>query len=408
VGRGVWTKLAGHVLPEGPILAGLLALLRWAPRPTLAAFADFYPVAVLAAGLWLGWRFHRSRLVFALLVLALANWALRAFPPAASAPPPTQVILQATAFLLPLNLAAISIGSERGILTPAGLARVGAILLQVGLVAALAQRAPLASRAVFETAFLPGALFGWTRLGQPVLAAFLASAAALTVFLFFSSSPAPSRAFLWTVALAFLALRAARPGPAATVTVATAGLLLVVAVVEASFTMAYQDGLTGLPGRRSLTEELQRLSGRYAVAMVDVDHFKKFNDTYGHDAGDQVLRMVAARLGAVSGGGRSFRYGGEEFAVLFPGKTVDECLPVLEELRTAVEETRFTLRGRLRPRKKPDAPRGSGKKRRHLSITVSIGVSDHDDTDAAPDKVVQAADRALYRAKEGGRNRVAQ
>jgi len=404
----MWTKLAGRVLPEGPILAGLLALLRWAPRPTLAAFADFFPVAVLAAGLWLGWRYHRSRLVFALLVLALANWALGAFPPAAAAPAPTQVIFQATAFLLPLNLAAISIGSERGFLTPAGLARIGTILLQVVLVAAFARRAPLQSRALFETEFLPSVLFGWTRLGQPTLAAFLASAAALTVFLFFSSSPATSRAFLWTVALAFLGLRAGHPGPAATVTLAAAGLLLVASVVEASFTMAYLDGLTGLPGRRSLAEELQRLSGRYAVAMVDVDHFKKFNDTYGHDAGDQVLRMVAARLGAVSGGGRSFRYGGEEFAVLFPGKTAEECLPALEELRAVVEESRFTLRGRLRPRKKPDAPKSSGKKRRQLSITVSIGVSEHDDAAVTPDRVVQAADRALYRAKEGGRNRVAQ
>jgi len=404
----MWTKLAGRVLPEGPILAGLLALLRWAPRPTLAAFADFFPVAVLAAGLWLGWRYHRSRLVFALLVLALATWALGAFPPSAAAPASTQVIFQATAFLLPLNLAAISIGSERGFLTPAGLARIGTILLQVVLVAAFARRAPLQSRALFETEFLPSVLFGWTRLGQPTLAAFLASAAALTVFLFFSSSPATSRAFLWTVALAFLGLRAGHPGPAATVTLAAAGLLLVASVVEASFTMAYLDGLTGLPGRRSLAEELQRLSGRYAVAMVDVDHFKKFNDTYGHDAGDQVLRMVAARLGAVSGGGRSFRYGGEEFAVLFPGKTAEECLPALEELRAVVEESRFTLRGRLRPRKKPDDPKSSGKKRRQLSITVSIGVSEHDDAAVTPDKVVQAADRALYRAKEGGRNRVAQ
>ncbi len=407
MGTTIWTRLAGRVLPEGPIVAGLLALLRWAPRPTLTAFADFYPVAVLAAGLWLGWRFHRSRLVFALLVLALVNWALLTYPPAAAAPAATQVIFQAAAFLLPLNLATISIGSERGILTPAGLARLGAILLQVGLVAALSRRVPLESRALLETAFLPSTLFGWTRLGQPALAAFLAAAAALTVFLLFSSTPATSRAFLWTVGLAFLSLRAGHPGPAATVTLATAGLLLVVTVVEASFTMAYLDGLTGLPGRRSLGEELQRLGGRYAVAMVDVDHFKRFNDTFGHDAGDQVLRMVAARLGTVSSGGRSFRYGGEEFAVLFPGKTVEECLPALEELRATVEESHFTLRGRLRPRKKPDAPKGSGKKRRHVNITVSIGVADRGN-DATPDKVVRAADRALYRAKEGGRNRVSQ
>jgi len=75
-----------------------------------------------------------------------------------------------------------------------------------------------------------------------------------------------------------------------------------------------------LPSRRALIERLPSLGRRYTVAMVDVDHFKNFNDTYGHDAGDQVLRMVASRLGEVSGGGTAFRYGGEEFTILFPGK----------------------------------------------------------------------------------------
>jgi diguanylate cyclase (GGDEF)-like protein len=397
--------LTARFVPEVPIVAALLALLRWAPRSTLAAFADFYPLAVLAAGLWLGWRFHRSRLVFALLVLTLAHWALHAYPlplsPRTAAPVMRVVIFQAAMFLLPLNLAAISIGAERGFFTAAGLLRLGALALEVALVAAFALHAPAPAGAVLDTAFLPDAWFTWTRLGQPALAAFVASAAALAVFLLFSPG-ASSRAFLWAVVVAFLALRTGRLGPGPTVELATAGLILVVAVIESSFTMAYQDGLTGLPGRRALTEALQRLSGRYAVAMVDVDHFKKFNDTYGHDVGDQVLRMVAARLAAVRAGGQGFRYGGEEFALIFPGKAAADCQPVLDELRKGIEDTHFTLRGRLRPRKKPDAPK-SGGKRRQLHVTVSIGIADGE---GDPEKVVRAADRALYRAKEGGRNRV--
>ena len=69
------------------------------------------------------------------------------------------------------------------------------------------------------------------------------------------------------------------------------------------------------------------LGPRYVLAMADVDHFKSFNDTHGHDTGDQVLKLVAARLAQVKGGGRAFRYGGEEFTVLFPDRTLDEALP---------------------------------------------------------------------------------
>jgi diguanylate cyclase (GGDEF)-like protein len=139
--------------------------------------------------------------------------------------------------------------------------------------------------------------------------------------------------------------------------------------------------------------------------MIDVDRFKQFNDRFGHDAGDHVLRMVAARLAKVSGGGTAYRYGGEEFAILFPGKSAEECLPHLEELRETVETSRFTMRRRFRPRNKPAAPKG--RQREPVVITVSIGVAEKDSRHSSPDQVVQAADKALYRAKEAGRNRVA-
>ncbi|KAF1013173.1 MAG: Diguanylate cyclase VdcA [Stenotrophomonas maltophilia] len=106
--------------------------------------------------------------------------------------------------------------------------------------------------------------------------------------------------------------------PALQPALSVAALLLVVAaMLQESFNMAFRDELTGLPGRRAFNTCLQRAGSTFSVAMVDVDHFKHFNDTHGHDAGDDVLRLVAVRLGRVGGGGRAFRHGGEDFALVF-------------------------------------------------------------------------------------------
>jgi diguanylate cyclase (GGDEF)-like protein len=139
--------------------------------------------------------------------------------------------------------------------------------------------------------------------------------------------------------------------------------------------------------------------------MVDIDHFKKFNDAYGHDVGDQLLRMVGARLGEVGGGGRAFRYGGEEFAIIFDGVAVDETVPHLEALRHRIETTGFALRGPDRPRQRPDAPR-SARPVQRVSVSVSIGAAAPNGGDDRAADVLDAADAALYRAKDGGRNRV--
>jgi diguanylate cyclase (GGDEF)-like protein len=184
--------------------------------------------------------------------------------------------------------------------------------------------------------------------------------------------------------------------------------VLIVAVLQETYRLAFRDELTRLPSRRALNERLKAIGRRYAVAMVDVDHFKRFNDTHGHDVGDQVLRMVAVRLARVGGGGQAFRYGGEEFTVLFPGKDADEALPHLEALRADVEGYRMAIRAADRPRRKR-----AGKRRRSVastaptvSVTVSIGVAERSDRNDYPEVVIKAADRALYRAKRAGRNRV--
>jgi len=139
--------------------------------------------------------------------------------------------------------------------------------------------------------------------------------------------------------------------------------------------------------------------------MVDIDHFKSFNDDHGHDVGDQLLRMVGARLLSVGGGGRAFRYGGEEFSVLFHGKTMEEAAPVLEKFRADLAAAPFIVRGKSRPRKKPTTPRPAGGQKK-VSVTVSIGVAEADGRQGTSDQVIKAADDALYRAKRSGRNKL--
>jgi len=402
-----WNSLrkgASWLVPEALLLGAAIASLHIdALREPVRQFAPFAPIVVFALGFLLALRFQRSRLVFALVILALLEWGLDR----TRAGEVGRFVWQAAAVLLPLNLAAVMLMTERGIFTRTGLGRIAVLLAQVGAVAAAARYAPTRAEAIVSYHAFPADWSSWTPLGQPALLAFVVSAALIITGIVFRAS-STGRAFLWALVAAFLAMHSVDTPVAATIYGSTAGLILVVAVIEASYLMAYQDGLTGLPARRALTEALQRVNGKFTIAMVDVDHFKKLNDRYGHDVGDQVLRMVASRLAKVSNGGRAFRYGGEEFAILFSGETVDECLTELETLRQSVEESKFTVRRRLQRRKPVKASNGGrgGKARPQITVTVSIGAAESNGRREAPEHVVQAADRALYRAKDAGRNRV--
>jgi diguanylate cyclase (GGDEF)-like protein len=186
---------------------------------------------------------------------------------------------------------------------------------------------------------------------------------------------------------------------------AAAGLILVLTPLESAFSLAFEDGLTGLPARRALEESLRHMGRTWAVAMVDIDHFKKLNDRHGHEVGDQVLRMVARELEKLGGGGRAFRYGGEEFTLLFSACSAEEAADHADELRRRIAERRFAVRSPLRPKKKQQgrSPAGGDK---HLRVKVSIGVAERSERLTTPEQVIKAADKALYRSKKAGRNRV--
>jgi len=187
-----------------------------------------------------------------------------------------------------------------------------------------------------------------------------------------------------------------------------AGVILLAAVLQESHRLAFRDELTNLPSRRALEERLSGLGPTYTIAMVDVDHFKQFNDTHGHPIGDQVLKLVAARLAEIGGGGVSYRYGGEEFCVLFAERTLEQALPYLEQLLRDIEHYEMAVRGGDRPRdgKTGTLLRDTRFPDKTLSVTVSIGAAERDDTLIRPALVIRAADEALYRAKRAGRNRV--
>ena len=394
-------RIFSKLVPEVPILvAAALLVTMPALHGTATGLATVFPFTVAAAAMLLGWRFNRSRLVFAIALLALTEFLLLKGVDT----PWDRLFFHAMTFLLPINLALVALLPERGTLTPAGLLRWVFLCVQVLVVVFLAQSYPDKVLKFLTTRLLPARFTAWTPVPQPSILAFLALGALLAMA-WVREPQSPVRGYFYGLMAVFVALSWRAPGPGQEIWLATAGLILVIAVIEASYMMAYRDGLTELPGRRALNEALPRLSGQFSVAMVDVDHFKRFNDTYGHDAGDHVLRLVAARMAQAPGGGTAYRYGGEEFALVFPGKGQDECLPHLEELREIVETSRFTMRRRFRPRVKPKTEKGK-KSRQAITITVSIGVAERNHRNASPDQVVKAADKALYRAKEAGRNRV--
>jgi len=252
---------------------------------------------------------------------------------------------------------------------------------------------PMVARVVIAAAFVTALARAWPRRGPKEL----------------RREPRPVDVGIASALVAFfLACEWMEARGAFSAFMSAAGVMLLAAVLQESHRLAFRDELTNLPSRRALEERLAGLGPSYAIAMIDVDHFKQFNDAHGHHIGDQVLKLVAARLARIEGGGVSYRYGGEEFCVLFSERSLEQALPHLEKLRKDIEDYRIAVRGGDRPRERETGSRlrAARSPEKTLSVTVSIGAAERDDTLIRPMLVVRAADEALYRAKRAGRNRV--
>jgi len=388
--------LSALVVPVGALLAAYLALPRLGEVPaSLAGLKVYAPHIAIGFGVAASIGFGRSRTLLALMTLALACAVLHASPESA--------LFHAITLAVPLNLAVLAWRRETGVLSPPALRYGAAMGVAAVLVVALCVMFPARVHALLQHHWL--ARLSLAPLGQPALAATaIGVATACTAWLYRREAAALALAAAM-VAFA-LAAHAVRHVETASLYIATAALVLAIAVLQDIFRMAFRDSLTGLMSRRALEEHLAALGKRYVIAMVDVDHFKRVNDLYGHDAGDQVLRMVARMLGRVRRGARAYRYGGEEFALVFPGRDAGSVLETLEALREDIAGYPFRLRaggrnttGRRGRRKKPAAARA-------LKVTVSIGMAQPDARASEPHAVLAMADKALYRAKHRGRNTV--
>ena len=394
------------------LLPGALLVLLLVSTPqksalpgALLATHGYLPYMIILPSLLLCYAFRLTREFNLLVILLGVHWGLSHFiwQNPYSVNINKTFLLYAMAILLPANIIAHNLLKERGVISRHGLLRLLATLLQLLLVMLILW---LGNKHMHRPlAVVPFPALHIKALAMPQLAVLAFLGAGLVTIIKAGLKPGTLNLNQPVFIIASLmAMQYAGKPVYGSLFLSMAALSILIAIILNSYNLAYLDELTGLPSRRALRQELSSLGKRYSVAMLDIDHFKKLNDTYGHDVGDQVLKMVAARIRRVAGAGKAFRYGGEEFTVLFPNKTVDEALVTAKQICAAIAKSPFVLRNKRRPKKKPPfmTKRRVQKK---IDVTISIGVAQKTGQHKTAQDTIKAADKALYRAKDGGRNR---
>ncbi len=408
-----------YIIKRMPIffvpLAILVATWLLVPRiadlpPARQELVVFAPYIVTLLGMFLAVHFHRGRPFIALLLLILFYWASRTALSGGQIEPALNKVYQALVLLIPLNMFLFTLMRERGIFSTAGRLRIIFLALQAAGAFWLFSRHFRDLLPYIARNYTSAPIFSGLLIPQPALMAGLLCFTLIALLALRRQSPIDS-SMLGALAAFLIAGNWLKSPDIHAAYCAAAALIITLGVLRDSYNMAFRDDLTGIPSRRSLNESLHGLGRRYTIAMLDVDHFKRFNDTHGHDVGDQVLKMVARKMMDVGGGGKAYRYGGEEFTILFSGRRAEEALPHLEELRKTIADYRLALRAEERPKdprqgkekRGTRAGRGEGA---YAAVTVSIGVAESGNGLNSAAEVMKAADKALYKAKNKGRNQV--
>jgi len=412
----LWSRatLKSAVVPGGVIfaVASLFIPHSWITLSPSALEFSYY--AVFIPALTLSLRFRSLRIVFGALALLLARYALVLKGSALHAGA-GRTAFEAIALLVPLDFILLTLIPERT-LRREHVGGIAAVLFFQSTFVAVFARPDQPEWSLLHFSMVRAYHL---RLPQPALLMFVA-ALGILLWRMLRFHRAIDHGLFWSLLAACAALEAGGASKSGTAYFATAGLILASCIVENSYSLAYRDELTSLPSRRAFNDALALLKPPYAIAAVDIDHFKSINDTYGHDSGDQVLRLVASKLASISGGGESYRVGGEEFTILFPGRNVQEVFAHLELLRMNIESCSFQLRKEEDRRKTPrDSDRrtvAGGKTKAKtkgpvrpasgaISVTVSIGIAESRPK-VPVEQIIENADQALYNAKQGGRNRI--
>ncbi|MDH5602052.1 MAG: GGDEF domain-containing protein [Gammaproteobacteria bacterium] len=378
------------------------------PLPhTLNLIFPYLPFVIFLTGMILSWIFHHSREFNLFLLLSIIYIALDNYIWDAALKVDRQLAYLLLVSLIPINYLFNFISREKGILNQYGVRRFLILALQLYAISWLLEHPyPLLKEFITYSQF-KYELFKLTHISQPILLALVITGLVVLVRLIQTSSILVAGIFFSFIAIT-TAVHFSQQPQLATIFIIIAGLLMLMSIIINAYSLAYLDELTNLPSRRALVQMISTLGRTYSIAMVDVDHFKKFNDKYGHDIGDQVLKKLASQLRQVRGG-KAFRYGGEEFTVLFPNKNLHEAKLFCDELCKNVANSPFMLRNKKRPRTRQE--NGKHKKNQKqstpLKITISIGLAERSQDLLKADDVIKQADNALYKAKNNGRNQVA-
>ncbi len=341
----------------------------------------FYLLAAIV--LVVSWHFNRTKFIFAILPLILFYASFSFLPQDKS-----RVVFELFSFIYPVHLLIFLLFKERGIFTLWGYLKVLFFLVEVGIVAWFVEfpnqlLAEILGAKIFAFNLIPLSDISFV-IGVVVLLVMLLLVLFGHLLIYYAS-------YVVILISFYLGFYFVKYPHALEHSFITIELIVLVLLVREAYRLAYFDELTSLPGRRALIEDMAKLGRKYSLAMVDIDFFKKFNDTYGHDTGDEVLKMVATKLAKV-GGGKAYRYGGEEFTILFPSRELDESYIFADILRENIATSPFIVRGK--------------KANKKIFINISVGIVQSSSKDNDPFDAMKRADKALYKAKEGGRNRV--
>jgi len=386
------------------ILVYLLQNASLAQQYRLLTPAPQLPYVIVAIGLLLSWGFKNARDFYIFIVIGLAYLGLQSLAWQPSANVNVSLLFAGLYFLLPLNLILHSLLSDRGILSSHGLWRLVLTCLEASILFWLVHQPDYHLESFFNYSPVTWPLLHLSKINFLGLLLIFTGLLLFALQTFFQQSVL--HAGRWAMLLSILlALNYVQTPWLSSLYFTIASLACLFAIVLNSYNLAYLDELTHLPTRRALKQHMNNLGRRYSLAVVDIDFFKKINDNYGHDVGDQVLRMVAGQLRKVHGGGKAYRFGGEEFVIVFQGKDADDAILMLESLRERVANKPFIQRSRLRPKNKPNKPRPRTRVQR-INVTISIGIAERSTHHDCPQDVLKSADKALYKAKKTGRNKV--
>lgn len=368
--------------------------------------ALIYPIIVIGAGVLLGLYFKRIWLMLVILILVIADRTLLYF--VANTAVTTEggrLIYHAISLLLPINLCLFAFMKRRGDMKWQSIWFLGAILLQGCVVAFIYQYKSLGFGAFLEYSSIKWALLEHIPLSQLALFAFVI-AFVYYLFLYISTHGVIERSFCWALISIFYALALSRIGPVSSIYFSTAGLIFVISVIENIYVEGFQDELTDLPTGKSMHGILSQLDTGYTVALIEVDNSERIKDNHGRRVSKQVFRSVGSKLTSVTGGGKPFCYGGEVFAVVFPGMFLQNTLPHLEELRQTIKKPGPILQSQKSPGKKPKRLKRVEILANKVQVTVSVGVAERSRADMSPQQAILKAKEALGTAKREGHNRM--